>query len=48
MSSFGTGLKRTELSQTDLSPKVTNGTFVTGTKVPKEDFYGKEKNFNRR
>ena len=33
--SLGTGLNRTELSQTDLSLKVPNGTFVTGTKVPK-------------
>ena len=35
MSGLGTGLNRTELSQTDLSLKVPNGTFVTGTKVPK-------------
>ena len=35
LSGLGTGLNRTELSQTDLSLKVPNGTFVTGTKVPK-------------
>ena len=33
--SLGTGLNRTKLSQIDLSLKVPNGTFVTGTKVPK-------------